>query len=135
MKSSRKRFGYAPRELTAINTELGKALADLRETQAQLVLSERMAGLGVLVAGVAHEINSPTAAIRGSIDGLAAALERVTRHSLELASRGEKPEAIREVLEDLAPKLAERPLTTGARGAPGRAENRCGSGSRYSARG
>jgi signal transduction histidine kinase len=100
-------------ELTAINTELGKALADLRETQAQLVLSERMAGLGVLVAGVAHEINSPTAAIRGSIEGLAAALERVTRHSLELAKRGEKPEAIREVLEDLAPKLAERPLTTG----------------------
>src|SRR5207248_10756071 len=48
-------------ELTAINTELGKALADLRETQAQLVLSERMAGLGLLVAGVAHEINSPSA--------------------------------------------------------------------------
>ena len=37
-------------ELTAINHELGKALADLRETQAQLILSERMAGLGVLVA-------------------------------------------------------------------------------------
>jgi signal transduction histidine kinase len=92
-------------ELTAINTELGKALADLREAQAQLVLSERMAGLGLLVAGVAHEINSPSAAIRGSIDGLASALLRVARHQLP----GDKLDAI----EALAPKLAERPLTTG----------------------
>jgi two-component system, NtrC family, sensor kinase len=92
-------------ELTAINTELGKALADLRETQAQLVLSERMAGLGVLVAGVAHEINSPTAAIRGSIDGLATALARVARHNL--------PPAITEMVEALGPQLAERPLLTG----------------------
>src|SRR6185436_18797986 len=74
-------------ELTAINHELGKALADLRETQAQLVLSERMAGLGLLVAGVAHEINSPTAAIRGSIDGLTSALNGVARRIAELAAR------------------------------------------------
>jgi signal transduction histidine kinase len=92
-------------ELTAINTELGRALADLREAQAQLVLSERMAGLGLLVAGVAHEINSPSAAIRGSIDGLAAALLRVARHQLP----ADKLDAI----EALAAKLAERPLATG----------------------
>ena len=101
-------------ELTAINSELGRALADLRETQAQLVLSERMAGLGVLVAGVAHEINSPSAAIRGSIDGLAAALIRVARHGLELAQRA--PAAAHEIsefLETTAPQLAERPLPTG----------------------
>ena len=103
-------------ELTAINTELGKALADLRETQAQLVLSERMAGLGLLVAGVAHEINSPSAAIRGSIDGLATALTRVSKGSSELARHAAQPETavvIANLVAELAPPLAERPLQTG----------------------
>ncbi|HET7503611.1 MAG TPA: ATP-binding protein [Kofleriaceae bacterium] len=99
-------------ELTEINDELGKALADLRETQAQLVLSERMAGLGLLVAGVAHEINSPTAAIHGSIDGLTQALARVSRHGAALAA-GAAPAAVADLLEALAPVLAERALPTG----------------------
>ncbi len=103
-------------ELTAINHELGRAFSDLRDTQAQLVLSERMAGLGLLVAGVAHEINSPTAAIRGSIEGLAPALSRVARHGGEIAARSPSPAmlaAITGYLERMAPVLAERPLLTG----------------------
>jgi two-component system NtrC family sensor kinase len=103
-------------ELTHINHELGRALADLREAQAQLILSERMAGLGLLVAGVAHEINSPTAAIRGSIDGLGSALVRVARHGAELTARAPTPAAARAIIDYLeitAPQLAERPLATG----------------------
>jgi two-component system, NtrC family, sensor kinase len=98
-------------ELTASNRELARALIDLGETQAQLVLSERMAGLGLLVAGVAHEINSPTAAIRGTIDGLTGALARVSRHGDTLAARA-APGSVADALEALAPVLAERALPT-----------------------
>jgi two-component system, NtrC family, sensor kinase len=53
--------------------ELRKALEDLKHAQAALVQGERMASIGELVSGVAHEINNPLNAIAGA----AAPLERV----------------------------------------------------------
>jgi len=46
-------------DLVAMNQELQQTLENLRETQDQLVQSEKMASLGNLVAGIAHEINTP----------------------------------------------------------------------------
>ena len=47
-------------------TEL--ALEELKEAQVQLVKSEKMASLGQLVAGIAHEVNTPVGAILSAID-------------------------------------------------------------------
>ncbi|MEM6755277.1 MAG: ATP-binding protein [Cyanobacteria bacterium P01_C01_bin.38] len=48
--------------------ELEKTLAELKLTQAQLLLSEKMISLDSLVAGIAHEINNPTTFIYGNIE-------------------------------------------------------------------
>lgn len=52
------------------NEELTLTLEQLKETQNHLVQSEKMAALGQLIAGIAHEINTPLGAIRSSIGNI-----------------------------------------------------------------
>jgi len=63
--------------LRSSNAQLHDAYQALQETQAQLVQSEKMASLGQLVAGVAHELNNPVSFVHGGIETLATYLDRL----------------------------------------------------------
>ena len=63
-------------ELHASNQHLGRAYDELKAAQAQLVQSEKMASLGQLVAGVAHELNNPASLVHGGLANLNEYLQR-----------------------------------------------------------
>jgi len=57
-------------ELERKNADLRRTIRLLRQTRQQLVIAEKLAALGELTAGVAHEINNPTQVILGNLDML-----------------------------------------------------------------
>ena len=67
-------------ELNRRNKELVDAMAKLKDTQAQLILFEKLGALKHLVSGIAHEINSPLGAISTSREILLANLKKLTKN-------------------------------------------------------
>lgn len=75
------------RKVAERTAELEASNAMLRETQRQLALSEKLAAIGEITAGVAHEINNPVAVLQGNLDVLRDVLgdkAQVVHHELGL---------------------------------------------------
>jgi signal transduction histidine kinase len=83
-------------DLAKKNRELAETLGKLTRAQDQLLRSEKMASIGQLVAGIAHEINNPVNAIVNTVGPLAEALESIDRGSPD-----ERAEAARDVTDML----------------------------------
>ena len=58
------------RDLQRKNGELEEALSESRKLQAELIQSEKLAGIGTLAAGIAHEISSPLFGIMGLAEAI-----------------------------------------------------------------
>ena len=74
--------------------QLEATLQTLRATQAQLVQQEKMASLGTLTAGVAHEINNPANFAHVGAQALASDLERFRHFLIDLAGEDAEPEVM-----------------------------------------
>lgn len=79
---------FSDRELVSLKAAFNKMLIELRERQKYLVQSEKLASLGTLVFGVAHEINNPLSNISTSTQILAEEMDAAdTQHKMELLAQ------------------------------------------------
>ena len=82
-------------ELLESNTNLNTALVELKQTQIQLVEQEKMASLGQLTAGIAHEINNPINFVSSNVKPLKRDVELLIdlmTQIEEIGVRGSTPE-------------------------------------------
>lgn len=77
-------------ELRKAYVELNKAHLELQEAQSKLIQSEKMASLGRLVAGVAHELNNPISFVYGNVHTLKRYGERLKRYLQEIHTGADK---------------------------------------------
>lgn len=116
-------FAYDITELRRLQIQLEEKLEQtnqsLQQTQVQLVQSAKMASMANLVAGIAHEINTPIGAISSVYDTLSRAVEKLRSALAEEASSktqsSRKADAILQVISDASNVIrtgSDRVVTT-----------------------
>jgi signal transduction histidine kinase len=75
------------KELSNQNEELLSTMEELKVAQLQLVQAEKMASLGVITAGIAHEINNPINFVSSNTDGLKTLVDELVGSTREYADQ------------------------------------------------
>lgn len=95
-------------ELSETNSELTQTLVELKEAEGQLVEAEKMASLGQLTAGIAHEINNPInfvtsniAPLNRDVDALIDFIQEIEKVGLSDLSVDDKQQIIDEKKEEI----------------------------------
>ncbi|WP_415895853.1 ATP-binding protein [Neptuniibacter sp. PT34_22] len=87
-------------ELQKAYIELNSAHAELKLAQERLVQSEKMASLGRLVAGVAHELNNPISFVYGNMHALQRYTDRLSQY-FDAINEGQPRDKLKEMREEL----------------------------------
>ena len=95
-------------EIEAKNIELEATLEKLRQTQSRMIIQEKMASLGVLTAGIAHEIKNPLNFVNNfaelTVELVGEARALLEKHGEKLA--GSDGEALFELFNDISQNAA-----------------------------
>ncbi|MEO0442560.1 MAG: ATP-binding protein [Pseudomonadota bacterium] len=73
-----KNYQNLEQEVVDRTAEIAQAYDDLKESQEQLIQKEKMASLGEMVAGIAHEINTPLGYVNSNIDAIKANVKEIS---------------------------------------------------------
>lgn len=95
-------------------SELSAAMKQLKESEAQLIQSEKLSSLGQMVAGVAHEINTPLAYVKNSLGSVSERLSEIagaidgTERLLGLlqAGAGANPEELNQLFAEVNERVS-----------------------------
>ncbi len=105
---------FAARHIKAMSDGEARLLSSLQNVQSRAVESERLAVVGRLAAGVAHEINNPLAFVKANVVCLAEELEDRTLEEAELRELAQETQVglqrIESIVSDLKEFAREAPL-------------------------
>lgn len=77
LREKDKRMNVLLEEVQQKNSELNSTLTELQQAQTHMVQSEKMASLGQLVAGIAHELNTPAGAIKAASEIIPGHMQKI----------------------------------------------------------